>query len=218
MSGKKKSPEDPEDVEKSQDLTESCKQAKDEVAKIGELESQLSEAKQSHKSELEYLRSELQEICDQIDQAIAKIGEVKQSKIITPIPFKYDKTKDSWTCLPEDRGIQRITSIDQIKALDEVSFLEKGESCVNGEVMLQRAKAKGLDWSQYDAEYLLEHQDEIPKKLRKFCLPFTGTVWRDSGGYRYVAYLFWGGGEWCLSWLWLVDVWDSDNRLLSLCK
>ncbi len=132
--------------------------------------------------------------------------------------FKYDKTKDSWTCLPEDRGIQRITSIDQIKALDEVSFLEKGESCVNGEVMLQRAKAKGLDWSQYDAEYLLEHQDEIPKKLRKFCLPFTGTVWRDSGGGRCVACLDWCGGEWCLGWGWLGYDWDSDCRLLSLCK
>ncbi len=98
--------------------------------------------------------------------------------------FSHDKTKDGWTCL--ERGTQRITSIDQIRALSEVSFLEKGESYVNGEVMLERAKERKLDFSQYDAEYLLKHQSEIPKELRSYYFTFPGTVWRDGRGRRRV--------------------------------
>ena len=91
MSGKKKNPEG---VEMSGDLTEVCESAEKEVAKIGELEKQLSEAKQAHRSDLETLRSEvgekitgLQQFCDRIDQAIAKIGEVKIVQRSCPFPI-----------------------------------------------------------------------------------------------------------------------------------
>ncbi|MDO8466860.1 MAG: hypothetical protein Q7S83_01835 [bacterium] len=90
MSGKKKSEED---VDLSGDLTKVCEEAKEEVKKIGELENQLSEAKQAHKNDLEVLRSELgekitglQQFCDRIDQAIARVGEIKPIRCSSALP------------------------------------------------------------------------------------------------------------------------------------
>ncbi len=134
--------------------------------------------------------------------------------IIPPTPFKYDKTKDGWKLI--ERGpIRRIADISKLKA---EPFLEKGEGCVNGAVMRDRAKEKGCDFGQADLEYVLEHQDQIPKKLRGFYLVFPGTVWRDSDGDRYVAYCGWGGGRWCLYFGWLGSDWDGLDRLLSSRK
>ncbi len=218
MSVKKQSEEK---IDKSQDLTKACKEAEDEVAKIGELESRLIEAKQAHKSDLEKLRSEvgetitgLQRFCDQIDQAIARIGEVSKSKIITPAPFKFDKTKEGWKLI--ERGpVRRITDVSKLKP---EPFLKKGEDHVNGEVMRDRAKEKGCDFGQGDLEYVLEHQDQIPKKLRSFYLVFPGTIWRGSDGSHRVLVLYWDGGRWCLGWGWLWCDWDSRYCLLSARK
>ena len=125
--------------------------------------------------------------------------------------FKYDKTKDSWTLL-EDASFDGQPFVPDI-----VGFLEGNESRVNGEVMKQRAKKLNANLGQHHAEYLLEHQDLIPKEWRgKFYLTFPGTVWRGRGGDRFVPYLFWLGGEWCLGFDWLGLGWVSYARLVCL--
>ncbi|MEK9170410.1 MAG: hypothetical protein AAB674_02065, partial [Patescibacteria group bacterium] len=87
----------------------------------------------------------------------------------------------------------------------------------NGEVMKQRAKKLNANLGQHHAEYLLEHQDLIPKEWRgKFYLTFPGTVWRDRVGFRDVPCLSWDGGRWCLRFDWLRSVWGSGARLVCL--
>ena len=100
---------------------------------------------------------------------------------------------------------------------DIVEFLKPGESSVNGELMKQRAKELNAHLGQYHAEYLLEHQELIPKEWQgKYYLVFLGTVWQDRDGDRFVPYLSWDGDGWYLSFDWLRGDWDSSVRLVRL--
>ncbi len=126
--------------------------------------------------------------------------------------FKFDKTHDGWKLL-EDVGF--IPEIKSVKDLILTTFLKSGEDSINGEELVSRARGElKANYGQIHAEYLLEHQAEIPQEFRKYYLVFPGTIWRGPGGRRCVPYLYWGGGRWCLSWGWLDDGWDGDGRLL----
>lgn len=129
-------------------------------------------------------------------------------------PLVYDKTKDGWTRLEH---VQRsITSITDLKL---VPILKKGENSINGEEMVRRARAElNANFGQEDAEWLLEHQNEIPKEWRNYYLAFPGTVWQVSGGNRRVPYLGWFDAGWCLLFYWRDYDWRSGNRLLSVGK
>lgn len=123
--------------------------------------------------------------------------------------FRYDKRKDGWTLL--ENAPCRISSV-----VDGILFLTDGESYINGEEMVRRARVElSANSSQEDAEWLLEHQDKIPVELRKYHLVFTGTIWRGSLGSRYVVCLFWYGDQWVLRFLRLGVDWLSYNRLVS---
>lgn len=124
--------------------------------------------------------------------------------------FKHDKTHDGWTLLED------IPFDGKEFAPEFVEFLKSGESCVNGDTMRLRAKKLNAHTGQRHAEYLLEHQNRIPKELRGRYLVFPDTVWRDSGGRRRVPCLRWDGGEWCLRWGWLEGDWDDGVRLVCL--
>lgn len=149
------------------------------------------------------VRSEFRKAC----------GLLPESKPVSTT-IKYDKTKDGWTGPLEDVG-PRITSV---KGLELLPFLKRGESYVNGEVMKKRAEEQNANFGQLDAEWLLEHQSEIPKEFRKYYLAFPGTVRRDSDGSRCVAFLYWSDDQWCLRWDWLGSDWSSGDRLLCLSK
>lgn len=126
----------------------------------------------------------------------------------------YDKRMDGWKLL--EHAPRRINSVDGLKLMP---ILKSGEDRVNGEEMVHRARVElDANLGQEDAEWLLEHEDLIPKEWRSYYIPFTATVWRDSDGYRSVASLFWLGGEWHLYWHWLDDGWDSRVSLLSVGK
>lgn len=143
--------------------------------------------------------------------------------LITPDPqhvFAYDKTKDGWTLIEDCGFVPAITSPSQ---LELVPFLHEGESYVNGEVMLQRARAElNANLGQKHAEYLLEHQSEIPKEFRKYYLVFTGTIWHYSWHYsdgddRGFPCLGWRSDKWCLRFSWCKGVsWDGHDRLVHL--
>ncbi len=136
----------------------------------------------------------------------------KKAEALVPVPLKYDKTKDGWTRL------EHVEFYGQPFTPEMVEFLKQGESSVNGEVMKQRAKELNAHLGQGHAEYLLENQHLIPAEYRGNYLVFPGTVWQGSDGDRYVPYLSWDGGRWCLDFDWLGDGWDDDGRLVRLRK
>ncbi len=138
----------------------------------------------------------------------------KGEMVILPLSFKYDKTKDGWELVepgPEFDGKQFVP--------DLVEFLKSGESSVNGEEMKLRAKKLNAHLGQHHAEYLLDHQDLIPKEWRgRYYLVFPGTVWLGSHGRRRVPCLGWGGGRWSLSFGWLGRGWVGSDRLVGFRK
>ncbi len=226
MSGKKKSPED---TEKSQDMTVSSLEAASQ--RIDELEKELKEMRGASVSK-ELTQSVLIEVSKSVQQMVEqtkamvekgseldlKISELLAqvicgSKAVIKSNFQFDKTKDGWTLLEDVEP--RISSVSNLKLL---SFLKRGESYVDGEVMKKRAEEEKANFGQKDAEWLLAHQSEIPKEFRKYYLVFPGTVWQDPDGRRCVAYLSWYGGRWCLFFSWLGYGWGSIYRLLSVGK
>ena len=122
--------------------------------------------------------------------------------------FKRDMRKEGWTL--SENVSRRLSS-----AIDGISFLKKGENYINGEEMVRRARTElDANYGQEDAEWLLEHQDQIPTEFRKFYLVFPGTIWRGSRGRRSVPYLYWDGDRWVLDFGWLGFGWDSLYRLV----
>lgn len=168
-----------------------------------ELDGQLTEIKRQLRQPSGY-PFDLAALRRQLQNAI----EGKFNEASAPV-FANDKTKNSWTLI--ENTPLRITSAHD---LELVPFLKNGETLINGEEMVRRARKLNANYGQEDAEWLLEHQNEIPVKFRGFYLPFTGTVWQDSNGHRHVPYLYWFGEHWFLYFLWLVDDWHSHGRLL----
>ncbi len=135
-------------------------------------------------------------------------------------PMKADTTlsrdmrKEGWTLT--EKVSRKIASITDLKL---VPILKKGETSINGEEMVRRARKElNANLGQEDAEWLLEHQSEIPKEWRSYYLTFPGTVWRDSFGRRRVTFLHWRGQRWYLDFRWLGHGWCSDDRLLPVGK
>ncbi len=128
--------------------------------------------------------------------------------------FKFDKTKSNWTIV-EDVGFN--PAIKSVKDLILTPFLKDGEESIRGEELISRARRKlKANYGQIHAEYLLEHQKEIPEEFREYdLLVFPGTIWReDWNGSRFVPCLCWRDSQWYLHWRWLGLNWDNDYRLL----
>jgi len=136
--------------------------------------------------------------------------------VVKPPPpldtFQFDKVNDGWK-LVEDVG-----PADDEFQLQLDTFLRESESCVSGEVMLERAKAMGDLAGQFHAERILRQQAEIPEDWRPFYLIFPGTGWQDSDGNRQVPYLNWNGDRWYLNWNWLENDFNQNFRLVRLCN
>ncbi|MBU2081865.1 hypothetical protein KKH14_00280 [Patescibacteria group bacterium] len=133
--------------------------------------------------------------------------------VSTPI-FANDKTKDGWKLL--ENISRKITSISD---LELVPFLKQGEGSISGEEMVRRAQFElDANYGQEDAEWLLEHQDEIPAEFQKYYIVFTRTIWRDSNDRRSVPYLRWYGGRWYLHFGWLGIGWSSGDRCVRSRK
>lgn len=124
--------------------------------------------------------------------------------------FKHDKSADGWSLLEN-----KNQGIASVKDLELYSCLKGGEGFITGDVMIERAE---VVYGQEDAEWLLEHQKEIPKEWQGHYIVFTGTVWQDSDGDRLVACLRWDGGRWVLDFFWLVFDWFSAVRLVRFKK
>jgi len=125
--------------------------------------------------------------------------------------FSRDMSKEGWTLLEDEREPWPISIAD----MELVSFLEEGESYVSGEEMIRRSREElNANLGQRHAEFLLEHQEEIPKEFRECSLIFPRTIWRDRCDCRLVAYLRWCGKRWCLGFGWLGNDFYDSVRLL----
>ncbi|QQG45472.1 MAG: hypothetical protein HYW89_00845 [Candidatus Sungiibacteriota bacterium] len=84
--------------------------------------------------------------------------------------FRYDKRKENWDLI--EHVSQSITSGVN---LELVPFLRPGESSIQGYDLIGRARYElGTHLGQEDAEFLLEHQEEIPAE-------FLSTTWFSPG-------------------------------------
>ncbi len=111
----------------------------------------------------------------------------------SPLPFRYDRRKDGWCLVEDSLGVVEISN------LEIIPFLRGDEGSISGGELHKRALELGGNFGQRQAEYLFEHEDEIPVGWRDYYLVFPGTLLRTPDGYLLVPYLCWRGGRgWCL--------------------
>jgi hypothetical protein len=134
--------------------------------------------------------------------------------------FRYDFTKGGYE-LGEDVGEAELflpSQLELVSFLKRGFLIKRGEDYISGEELVKRAKELKANLGQQQAEYLLEHQEEIPEEWQRYCLVFTGTVWRDRHGDRSVPCLGWDGRRWCLSLHWLEFGWYSECLFCRLLR
>lgn len=104
----------------------------------------------------------------------------------------------------------------EVSKLKPRSFLKGPKTLLSGEAMRRHAvKLKG-NLGLADGKRLLAEQDKIPAEFQDFYIPLPGTVLRDPIGDLRVAYLYWHGDRWLLSFRWLGD--DRDDRGRFACS
>ena len=120
-----------------------------------------------------------------------------------------------WKVVEEDERSLALTEVDLTK-VRLVTCLKKGESSIKGEEKLKRLKEAGhirLDAAVFKA--LWDNKHLIPEDWKKEIngyrtyIYFDATVLQGPSGYRYVLYLYWGGGGWRWFYDWLEDGWSS---------
>lgn len=81
-------------------------------------------------------------------------------------------------------------------------------------------KESGEGLNANAAEYLLEHQDLIPKEWQEYYLLFTGTILRSPNGDRYVEYLYFStdSWRWGRGFDWIDSDFDRHCRVVRLGK
>lgn len=68
-------------------------------------------------------------------------------------------------------------------------------------------------------DYLLANSHLIPEEWKGKAVFFWGTIYRLSGGYLYVRYLYWLGDRWFWSYYWLdIDWYDNYPSALRASK
>lgn len=143
----------------------------------------------------------------------------KKRVAATAVPFKYDRTADGWKFLEDMEFDGNLFVPDIVEFLKPGGLMKSAESWVSGDTMQARAKELNANLGQRHAEYLLEHQELIPKEWQgKYFLVFPGTVWQDSDGGQRVPCLRWSGGGWYPRFDWLGRNWSGNARLVSLRK
>jgi len=67
-------------------------------------------------------------------------------------------------------------------------------------------------------DYLLAHQELIPKEWKGRCVFFWGTIYRNSYGYLYVRYLYWDDGAWDWRYDWLGSIFGGNDPAAVLAS
>ncbi len=149
-------------------------------------------------------------VTDEGEVPVGKIADVLIAECFKPA-FSRDMAKEeNWTLLEDAREPWPIS----VANMELMPFLKEGENYVGGEEMVRRARKElNTNLGQRHAEFLLEHQNEIPEEFRQYVLVFTGTIWRDRDGDRGVPCLYWLSEQWYLDVDWLENGFSVDYRL-----
>ena len=128
---------------------------------------------------------------------------------LSEVPLKNDKSGDGW------KMIEDVTEPDGItgETIELVTVLEDGGEDLIGEDMVAHVKEIEAKLGQRHAEYLLDHQEQLPEEFRRFSLIFPGTVWLGREGNHHVPCIAWSQGQWELTFGILEGGVDSRDRL-----
>ena len=89
-----------------------------------------------------------------------------------------------------------------------IDFVDAKKNSVDGATMCERAEQMGVDRSEEDGQYLLDHREDIPEELRDHII-FPFTDWRVPNRPDCAYYVSWYGGEWIRGWRWLGNPWGG---------
>lgn len=135
--------------------------------------------------------------------------------------FKYENIIRKSFVLIKDEDIDSDLIHATVEDLILVPFLKRGESSVRGEILVERAQGLKANNGRKFAEWLLEHENEIPVKFRKYTLAFPGTLWGAGDYNRLMPYLYWDDdetNEWQPRVTLIHGMWDDNDRLVRLKK
>jgi len=141
--------------------------------------------------------------------------------------FQHDMHRKDWRLIENTNETQLFLP----NRLDLVTILEEGEDFIDAGELVERAKKLNANLGQSQAEFLLEHQQEIPmawshfpspaflEHLREmpeelYYLAFPGTLWNRNGycGFPVLAKKF--GWPWAFEFWWFGDSVSRNFRLL----
>lgn len=168
------------------------------------------------------LRRRLDEVARRVDQGTILFNPVMSALTLIiegefPRPhFKRNMSKEKGWTLESDVGFNPV--ISSVDDLERVKFLNYDEHSILCAELEKRAKKMKANFGQQHAEWLLEHQNQIPESWRGTYIVFPGTVWHDSGSDSRLPYLLWYGGRWCLHFRWLGGRVSSGGRVVRLSK
>ena len=133
----------------------------------------------------------------------------QENKDMLSVPICKAARAKGWKIL-EDAAESHQYSVANLRI---VLVHLKGE--ISGHELREYAKKKGAMMSVQCAQYLLDHQEEIPQRWEKYNrIPFPGTVWRDSRykGALYMVHVFWD----CVIRRWRYDFEHLEGKLPGL--
>lgn len=116
--------------------------------------------------------------------------------------FKRDMTKEcGWILEEEGPKHPKGLTVEGLKLQESFNYDEK---FIRVDELQEKVKKFNSNFGQHTAEYLFDHQTEIPEEWRNLYLVFPGTVWRNPYlGSLYVPYLIRSGEKWhmCIDWI-----------------
>ncbi|TSC84008.1 MAG: hypothetical protein G01um101413_811 [Parcubacteria group bacterium Gr01-1014_13] len=106
----------------------------------------------------------------------------------------------------------------EMKDLEYVSYLERGQSPVWGKTMRQRALDMKANLGLADAKYIIVRSAEIPNEHWNKSILFPGTRLLSSSGAQIIPRIFrLDNGSWHLGSLTITSFWQHDDILVR-CK
>lgn len=111
--------------------------------------------------------------------------------------------RDSW-CIEEHRGMGQVN----LELRDDILLMNERPVTAYRAAPQLEGGMRGHDLRDHLAtrrllnanvlDYLLKHQDLIPRSWRGKRVYFWGTIYRDGGDYLCVRYMYWAGS--CHRW------------------
>lgn len=194
-----------------------------EAATLAGLQIDMLQRLRSGNLQLEHMKWFLNLRTEERETLFKKSKKKEKDNNIISIPRnRFNPTEfigKGWSIIAEETDTRSIdlTELDLTK-VQMVTMLKDGETVVNGEEKLKRLKASG--YIRLDADIFLmlwENQYLIPESWKEKvngdtrCIFFDGTVLRDSGGNRFVLYLYWNDGAWLWRMFWLDNNWNDSS-------